>query len=146
MLFSGLGPDAQQQLSVGVGALAGSTIMLLTVPWSMAIFAGSVPVGSTGHALYGRKAIEAERRMSQRRLTLSRVGGGLWSRGITPYPSIKDNAKLMVATACCYLIIQGEWRGCAWRRGEGEGGGRRVGLSVERTDEGKEGEDCIVGG
>ena len=32
MLFSGLGPDAQNQLSVGVGALAGSTIMLLTVP------------------------------------------------------------------------------------------------------------------
>ena len=32
MLFSGLGPDAQSQLSVGVGALAGSTIMLLTVP------------------------------------------------------------------------------------------------------------------
>ena len=32
MFFSGLGPDAQSQLSVGVGALAGSTIMLLTVP------------------------------------------------------------------------------------------------------------------
>ena len=30
VLFSGLGPDAQDQLSVGVGALAGSTIMLLT--------------------------------------------------------------------------------------------------------------------
>ena len=30
VLFSGLGPDAQNQLSVGVGALAGSTIMLLT--------------------------------------------------------------------------------------------------------------------
>ena len=27
VLFSGMGPDAQQQLDVGVGALAGSTIM-----------------------------------------------------------------------------------------------------------------------
>lgn len=33
VLFSGMGDDAQDQLSVGVGALAGSTIMLLTVPW-----------------------------------------------------------------------------------------------------------------
>ena len=33
VLFSGMGPDAQKQLSVGVGALAGSTIMLLTLPW-----------------------------------------------------------------------------------------------------------------
>lgn len=30
IMFSGLGPNAQQTLSVGVGALAGSTIMLLT--------------------------------------------------------------------------------------------------------------------
>lgn len=33
VLFSGMGDDAQNQLSVGVGALAGSTIMLLTIPW-----------------------------------------------------------------------------------------------------------------
>lgn len=33
VLFSGMGDDAQSQLSVGVGALAGSTIMLLTIPW-----------------------------------------------------------------------------------------------------------------
>ena len=56
VLFSGLGPDAQNQavdfelekntghksfsgslqVSVGVGALAGSTVMLLTLPWSVA--------------------------------------------------------------------------------------------------------------
>lgn len=30
ILFSGLGPDAKEQVKVGVGALAGSTIMLLT--------------------------------------------------------------------------------------------------------------------
>ena len=39
MLFSGMGPidEVQETLSVGVGALAGSTIMLLTIPWAMAI-------------------------------------------------------------------------------------------------------------
>ena len=44
VLFSGLGDNAQAQVSVGVGALAGSTIMLLTVPWFMAILGGLVDV------------------------------------------------------------------------------------------------------
>ena len=41
MLFSGLGDKehAQESLSVGVGALAGSTIMVLTVPFGMSILA-----------------------------------------------------------------------------------------------------------
>ena len=30
------------QLSVGIGALAGSTIMLLTIPWSLSIYFGRV--------------------------------------------------------------------------------------------------------
>tara|TARA_B110000091_G_C13514003_1_gene349620 strand:+ start:259 stop:459 length:201 start_codon:yes stop_codon:yes gene_type:complete len=38
VLFSGLGPDAAEQLSVGVGALAGSTIMLLTIPWYVIVY------------------------------------------------------------------------------------------------------------
>merc|ERR1711959_670570 len=44
VIFSGLGPiaDAQAQLNVGIGALAGSTIMLLTLPWSLAIIYGRV--------------------------------------------------------------------------------------------------------
>ena len=46
MLFSGLGDKAkaQESLSVGVGALAGSTIMLLTVPWGLSILAGRVNI------------------------------------------------------------------------------------------------------
>jgi hypothetical protein len=32
VLFSGIGPDAQTNLDVGVGALAGSTVMLITIP------------------------------------------------------------------------------------------------------------------
>ena len=110
MLFSGLGPDAQEQMSVGVGALAGSTIMLLTVPWGLSIFAGSVPVGAAGHALYGKKAIAAEkhkialRRAKTSTLTASK---GLWGYGVTPEATIKENAGIMVATSLCYLIIQG---------------------------------------
>jgi Ca2+/Na+ antiporter len=44
VLFSGMGPikEAQEQLNVGVGALAGSTIMLLTIPWFLSLWAGRV--------------------------------------------------------------------------------------------------------
>ena len=42
ILFSGLGSDAKEQIVVGVGALAGSTIMLITVPWFIAVVAGKV--------------------------------------------------------------------------------------------------------
>eukprot|EP00966_Prymnesium_polylepis_P302461 6987705-Prymnesium_polylepis.3 len=110
MLFSGLGPDAQEQMSVGVGALAGSTIMLLTVPWGLAIFAGSVPVGAAGHALYGKKAIAAEKqKIALRRAKTSSLSTskGLWGYGVTPEATIKENAGIMVATSLCYLIIQG---------------------------------------
>ena len=46
ILFSGLGSIevAQESLSVGIGALAGSTIMLLTIPWSLAVIAGRVDI------------------------------------------------------------------------------------------------------
>ena len=40
VLVSGLGADAQCKVSVGVGTLAGSTIMLLTIPWALSVFLG----------------------------------------------------------------------------------------------------------
>lgn len=44
--FSGFGDKetVQETLSVGVGALAGSTIMLLTIPFALSIFAGRVDI------------------------------------------------------------------------------------------------------
>ena len=49
VFFSGMGPGAQQQLSVGIGALAGSTVMLLTIPWALSIYGGLVAYdGSDG--------------------------------------------------------------------------------------------------
>eukprot|EP00760_Papus_ankaliazontas_P031300 PhM_4_TR522/c0_g1_i1/m.106322 len=52
VLFSGLGDDAQNQLNVGIGALAGSTVMLLTVPWALSIFAGRVSMTAEGQGRY----------------------------------------------------------------------------------------------
>ena len=54
VLFSGLGPAEKvvEQVNVGVGALAGSTIMLLTVPWFLAMIAGRVNINSNGTCNY----------------------------------------------------------------------------------------------
>ena len=51
ILVSGLGPDAQQQLSVGVGTLAGSTIMLLTIPWLGGLLIGRCDIGPSGDTI-----------------------------------------------------------------------------------------------
>jgi Ca2+/Na+ antiporter len=44
VVFSGIGSAAQSQLEIGIGALAGSTIMLLTIPWFLVIVAGRVNI------------------------------------------------------------------------------------------------------
>ena len=54
VLFSGIGPQAQTQLDVGVGALAGSTVMLLTIPWILSIIGGRVPIVN-GEVRYNQK-------------------------------------------------------------------------------------------
>jgi hypothetical protein len=99
MLFSGLGPDAQEQLQVGVGALAGSTIMLLTIPWGGCIFAGAMPLSKSGEAIYSKKAAVATKQQG----VLAKLSG----HGVTPEGTIKSNAFVMAATSVCYLIIQG---------------------------------------
>ena len=92
MLFSGLGPDAQEQLTVGVGTLAGSTIMLLTIPWGLSIFMGAVPLDANGTAAYSRR----------------KEKGTDWKvMGVTPDSTIRSNAYIMVGTALIYLVIQG---------------------------------------
>lgn len=54
VLFSGLGSkdEVQTQVAVGVGALAGSTIMLLTIPWFLSVYAGRVDLDAQGNAVY----------------------------------------------------------------------------------------------
>jgi len=93
VLFSGFGPDAQNQLNVGVGALAGSTIMLLTIPWALCILFGRVDIVN-GEANYKGKP----------RLTR---GFTFFGTGVTPRPSISKNGIIMILTALSYLIIQG---------------------------------------
>ena len=92
VLFSCLGDDAQNQVSVGVGALAGSTIMLLTLPWFLAIVGGRVDLDSNGECQYTKKP----------KLTPNHKYGV----GVTISANTRRNAKMMVLTCFFYLVIQ----------------------------------------
>jgi Ca2+/Na+ antiporter len=101
VLFSGLGPDAQEQVSVGVGALAGSTIMLLTLPWFLAMYAGRVDCDNNG-PVYKKPASAGK---DWKRLSPSNA----WSlsrTGVKYEDDIKDAAGFMLMTLAGYLIIQ----------------------------------------
>lgn len=95
VFFSGLGPTAQSQLSVGMGALAGSTIMLLTVPWFLSILAGRVDIEG-GECIYKRPKGVAK-------LT---PGRGLTQSGVSPDSSVPVSCRIMIATCISYVIIQ----------------------------------------
>lgn len=93
VLFSGLGPDAQNQLNVGIGALAGSTIMLLTAPWLLSVLGGRVSV-KDGVAIY--KGTPKPHPNSE-----------FWNEtGVSLAPSVKYGGYLMMITSIPYIIIQ----------------------------------------
>mmetsp|Transcript_148979 Transcript_148979/g.415139 ORF Transcript_148979/g.415139 Transcript_148979/m.415139 type:complete len:521 (-) Transcript_148979:151-1713(-) len=91
VLFSGLGPDAQNQVSVGVGALAGSTVMLLTFPWFIAVVSGRVPL-KDGVPAYG-EARDAE-------------PSSCMKAGVMYQESLQKAAKIMLGTTLLFLVIQ----------------------------------------
>lgn len=89
VLFSGIGPNAQETVSVGVGALAGSTVMLLTFPWFICIIFGRVPLNKQGQPQWG-----------------SKEKAPLCGSGISYQDTIKSNCKIMLATTLLYFVIQ----------------------------------------
>eukprot|EP01065_Artemidia_motanka_P033595 TRINITY_DN405_c6_g1_i1.p1 TRINITY_DN405_c6_g1~~TRINITY_DN405_c6_g1_i1.p1 ORF type:complete len:617 (+),score=218.20 TRINITY_DN405_c6_g1_i1:94-1851(+) len=99
ILFSG---SSQAQLAVGVGALAGSTIMLLTIPWSLATIAGRVRCDAAGVPQYSK--LPSGRRREP----------GAWYKQLTDTASaaqedgnLKVLGYFMLATCTTYFIIQG---------------------------------------
>ncbi len=98
ILFSGLGSleDAQETLSVGVGALAGSTIMLLTVPWALSIYGGRVDIRN-GKAAYMKKP-----KLSQYRTTKAM----LTETGVALTDEVSHAGLVMAVTTIPYFLIQ----------------------------------------
>lgn len=98
MLFSGLGDieSAQETLSVGVGALAGSTIMLVTLPWSLSVISGRVKFNRMGKPDY--RAPKLLPNMS--------FGESLTKTGVPITRVINHGAISMVLTTIPFFLIQ----------------------------------------
>ncbi|KAL3902278.1 MAG: hypothetical protein SGILL_010878, partial [Bacillariaceae sp.] len=95
ILFSGLGSIevAQESLSVGIGALAGSTIMLLTVPWSLSVFAGRVDILDGNKPNYTKRPKLTE-------------GAPLSKTGVAVTDKIRHGGVIMAITTIPYFLIQ----------------------------------------
>lgn len=100
MLFSGLKGDryqAQQSLSVGVGALAGSTIMVLTIPFGLSILSGRVDLSEDGKPNYhGRPKLSYGKTFSQ----------SLLGTGVAVSPTINKGVLTMLMTLIPYIVIE----------------------------------------
>lgn len=92
IIVSGLGDrdEAQQKLSVGMGTLAGSTIMLLTVAWAGSLLIGRCDLDHKGESIDGT---------GQGRL-------GCTDQGITLLPEFRSSLVIMLITSLFYLIVQ----------------------------------------
>jgi Ca2+/Na+ antiporter len=101
ILFSGLGDleTAQETLSVGVGALAGSTIMLLTIPFALSVYGGRVDlIGTHRDKLnyLGRPKLTPK----------SSIADELWGSGVILTEAVQQGGWLMIATLIPYFLIQ----------------------------------------
>lgn len=99
ILFSGLGSIevAQESLSVGIGALAGSTIMLLTVPWGLSVFAGRVDILDGNKPNYTKRPKLTED--AGWKHTLSHTG-------VAVTDEIRHGSVIMAITTLPYFLIQ----------------------------------------
>jgi len=82
--------EAQVQVAVGVGTLAGSTIMLLTVPWSLSLFVAACDFDEFGEAIDKKRTS----------WNPSKVG-------ITVDEDTPINSRIMIITSLSYWIVQG---------------------------------------
>jgi Ca2+/Na+ antiporter len=98
ILFSGLGDleTAQETLSVGVGALAGSTIMLLTIPFALSVYGGRVDLIGTHR--------DKVNYLGRPKLTpKSSIADELWGSGVILTEAVQQGGWLMIATLIPYF-------------------------------------------
>lgn len=87
--------QAQESLSVGIGALAGSTIMLLTIPWGLSVIAGSVPI----------KTVDGKRKAIYKKGT-KQLDGDRSKTGVAISEQIQKGSYIMILTTIPYFVIQ----------------------------------------
>jgi len=109
VLCSGLGDDAQTQISVGVGALAGSTVMLLTLPWFLSICSGRVSL-KDGQPTYSCAPSQKLQLLTDKKGNptggVPQLWNTLFKTGVGVADQVKENAKLMIKTTLPFWVIQ----------------------------------------
>lgn len=111
ILFSGLGGDraeAQEQISVGVGALAGSTTLLLTLPWAMSVYLGRVDhSATTGRPQYRRPANwRTAEHGKWHKLQQTHALRGLTTTGVTCGAAVRSSTLALGCSSLLYVMIQ----------------------------------------
>ncbi len=102
---SGTVQQIKDQLDVGVGALAGASIMLITVPLCIAVFIGSRKLDDEGRAMSSYQPIVP----GSNKLVLKPVlpeRFSLTENGVTALPSTPKGARWILITCITYLFIQ----------------------------------------
>lgn len=103
VLFSGVDPaTVDKQIGVGVGTMAGSTVMLLTMSWFLAIYGGRVNITKSGRCTYHppENAPDGwEKLHPVNNVSLTRTG-------VKVKGSIKENAYYMLMTGFGFVIVQ----------------------------------------
>jgi len=98
ILISGMGSgtksEIQNELSVGVGTLVGSTVMLLTIPWCAGVF-------------LGRRDLDESKGCATQSAGKSKVTSfSLTKNVVDVLAEIPETAKIMMLSCLSYLIIQ----------------------------------------
>lgn len=103
IFFSCLGDDVNSNMKVGVGALAGSTVLLITIPLYIVIVVGRVDI-INGKLQYAKPKNKEE----WSKLTNKGIcnQNALFYSGIPILPSIKFAAYVMCFTSIPYIIMQ----------------------------------------
>lgn len=97
VLFSGMGSrkTAQKSLDIGVGALAGSCVLLLTIPWFLSIVVGRVSLINHKPNYEGIPRLLEHDRFE-----------GLRNTGVELGPFVRRGSLIMMATAFTYVFLQ----------------------------------------
>jgi len=101
ILFSCIGAQAQEELVIGVGALAGSNVFMLTILWWLSVLLGRVDVDEkTGLAVYTNKP-----KLKKTTPENSTVRAFLLENGVEVGPQAKIAAMFMLITSTTFLVI-----------------------------------------
>eukprot|EP00111_Clytia_hemisphaerica_P008436 TCONS_00024625-protein len=102
IVSSGMGDDAQNKLSIGMGTLAGSTVMLLTIAWSSSLIVSRCSLNKHGESIDGKGK-----------------GFNLTKMGMTPLPEVRSGIVIMLLTSLFYFVVQSaDWKFGARNTGE----------------------------